>query len=118
MVRDDEIEHIAVRLAIAHEEARGWVVESVESENRGFDLVWEQVVAYLKQNGDIGNAQIRSLLGTEDTLTASKQLKAWVEQGVLIVKNPEAGRNVRRYGLPDTELPDFFSSLYRKEPTG
>ncbi len=28
-----------MRLAIAHEEARGWVVESVESENRGFDLI-------------------------------------------------------------------------------
>ena len=39
MVRDDEIEQIAVRLAIAHEEARGWVVESVESANRGFDLI-------------------------------------------------------------------------------
>lgn len=39
MVRDDEIEQIAVRLAIQHEEARGWVVESVESENRGFDLI-------------------------------------------------------------------------------
>jgi len=39
MVRDDEIEQIAVRMAIAHEEARGWVVERVESENRGFDLI-------------------------------------------------------------------------------
>jgi hypothetical protein len=39
IVRDDEIERIAVQLAIAHEEARGWVVESVESENRGFDLI-------------------------------------------------------------------------------
>lgn len=39
MVRDDEIEQIAIRLAIEHEEARGWVVESVESENRGFDLI-------------------------------------------------------------------------------
>lgn len=39
MVRDDEIEQIAVRLAIEHEETRGWVVESVESENRGFDLI-------------------------------------------------------------------------------
>ena len=86
--------------------------------NQNRPSVWEQVVAYLEQNGDIGNAQIRSLLGTEDTLTASKQLKAWVEQGVLIVKNPEAGRNVRRYGLPDTELPDFFSNLDRKEPSG
>ncbi len=39
MVRDDEIERIAVQVAIRHEEARGWVVESVESENRGFDLI-------------------------------------------------------------------------------
>ena len=39
MVRDDEIERIAVQLAIQHEEARGSVVESVESENRGFDLI-------------------------------------------------------------------------------
>ncbi len=39
MVRDDDIEQIAVRLAIQHEEARGWQVESVESENRGFDLI-------------------------------------------------------------------------------
>ena len=39
MVRDEEIERIAVREAIKHEEARGWVVESVESENRGFDLI-------------------------------------------------------------------------------
>lgn len=28
MVRDDEIDHIAVQVAIQHEEARGWVVES------------------------------------------------------------------------------------------
>lgn len=39
MVRDEEIERIAVDTVIAHEEARGWQVESVESENRGFDLI-------------------------------------------------------------------------------
>lgn len=39
MVRDEEIERIAVQEAIKHEEARGWVVESVECENRGFDLI-------------------------------------------------------------------------------
>jgi superfamily II DNA or RNA helicase len=39
MVTDPEIERIAVKEAIRHEEARGWVVESVESENRGFDLI-------------------------------------------------------------------------------
>jgi hypothetical protein len=39
MVRDEEIERIAVAAVIAHETARGWVVESVEQENRGFDLI-------------------------------------------------------------------------------
>ena len=39
MVRDDEVEKLAVKIATEHEEARGFVVESVESENRGFDLI-------------------------------------------------------------------------------
>jgi hypothetical protein len=39
MVRDDEIERIAVEVATRHEEERGWVVESVEADNRGFDLI-------------------------------------------------------------------------------
>ncbi|HOZ49950.1 MAG TPA: SNF2-related protein [Candidatus Hydrogenedentes bacterium] len=39
MVRDEEIERIAVQEAIRYEEARGCVVQSVEAENRGFDLV-------------------------------------------------------------------------------
>src|SRR5262249_14101751 len=39
MVRDEEIERIAVDAAVAYEEARGWQVVSVEEENRGFDLI-------------------------------------------------------------------------------
>jgi hypothetical protein len=39
MVRDEEIEKIAVRVAMEHERARGWVVESVENENKGYDLL-------------------------------------------------------------------------------
>jgi hypothetical protein len=39
MVKDDEIERLAIQAVIAHEEARGWSVTSVEKENRGFDLV-------------------------------------------------------------------------------
>lgn len=39
LVRDDEVEKLAVKVATEHEEARGFVVESVESENRGFDLI-------------------------------------------------------------------------------
>jgi hypothetical protein len=39
LVTDLEIERIAIQKVIEHEEARGWQVESVESENRGFDLI-------------------------------------------------------------------------------
>lgn len=39
MVRDDNIERIAVEIATAHEEAQGRVVESVEKEDKGFDLI-------------------------------------------------------------------------------
>jgi superfamily II DNA or RNA helicase len=39
MVSDAEIERIAVEAVTAYERARGWEVESVESENRGFDLI-------------------------------------------------------------------------------
>ena len=39
MVRDEEIERIAVQEAIKYEQSRGWQVESVEKDNRGFDLI-------------------------------------------------------------------------------
>lgn len=39
MVRDEDIERIAVQMVIAHEKARGWKAVSVEQENRGFDLI-------------------------------------------------------------------------------
>jgi len=39
MVSDPEIEWIAVEAVREHEEACGWRVESVEQENRGFDLI-------------------------------------------------------------------------------
>ena len=39
MVRDEEIEQIAVQEVIRHETERGWVIESVEKDNRGFDMI-------------------------------------------------------------------------------
>ena len=38
-VEDADVERIAVEFVIRHEESRGWQVESVEAENRGFDLI-------------------------------------------------------------------------------
>lgn len=79
--------------------------------NQNRPSVWEQVVDFIEQHGDIGNAQIRQMLETDDTLTASKKLKSWVEQGVLVVTNPDAGRNVRRYTFPSTtSQQQFFSN--------
>jgi len=39
MRRDEEVERVAIQVATKALEAEGFVVESVESENRGFDLV-------------------------------------------------------------------------------
>jgi hypothetical protein len=39
MVENEEIERIAVQAVVAYEEARGWRVESVELDDRGFDLI-------------------------------------------------------------------------------
>ncbi|WP_254175256.1 protein NO VEIN domain-containing protein [Planktothrix pseudagardhii] len=39
MVSNQEIERIAIQTVIEYEQARGWQVESVETENRGFDLI-------------------------------------------------------------------------------
>lgn len=39
MVRDDEIERIAIQEVMRYERSRGWQVNSVENENRGFDLI-------------------------------------------------------------------------------
>jgi hypothetical protein len=39
MVRDEEIERIAIEEAKKYETSRGWEVESVEADNRGFDLI-------------------------------------------------------------------------------
>jgi hypothetical protein len=39
LVRDDEVEQVAIDAVVAYERARGWEVESVEKDNRGFDLI-------------------------------------------------------------------------------
>jgi superfamily II DNA or RNA helicase len=39
MISDPEIERIAIQAVIAHEEAQGRIVQSVEADNRGFDLI-------------------------------------------------------------------------------
>lgn len=73
---------------------------------------WKQVEQYLLAHPDIGNAEVRSILGSEDLLRASKLLKLWVERGLLVVVNPSGGKRNRRYcraGIPPEQ--PLFSML-------
>lgn len=83
--------------------------------NQNRPTAWQQVSQYVDDHGTIGNAEVRKIMGSNDTLGASKQLKHWVEQGLLVISNPEAGRNVRRYTKPDVTPETEFLFQRRKK---
>jgi hypothetical protein len=51
---------------------------------------WDQVEAYLETNAEVGNAEVRAILRTDDPVKASKLIKSWVDLGLLAVANPAA----------------------------
>lgn len=87
--------------------------------NQARPSIWDQVVDYLKQHPTIGNQEIRQILRTDDPTKASKQLMAWVEDGILVVANPEVGKRSRRYrlagALPEPELFAFDDGRQSKK---
>lgn len=90
---------------------------SVTLKNLARPSLWDQAEQYLDSHTTIGNAEVRQLLGTEDKIKASRQLKAWVDGGLLIVSNPEASRSQRRYtrpGRPPEE--DLFGEIFPDFP--
>ena len=81
--------------------------------NQNRPSVWEQVNDYLQQHGTIGNAEVRQILQTDDPIRTSRQLKEWVNLGLLEVANPESARKIRRYRRTGTEsAPDLFSRFF------
>lgn len=50
-------------------------------------------------NNDIGNAEVRKILPTADTIKAYKTISKWVKLGLLVVSNPTAAKQNRRYRL-------------------
>ncbi len=66
--------------------------------------LWVQVSDWIDRNGPIVNAKLREISGL-DTLAASKQLKQWVVQGVLVAL-PAASRQHASYSKPDLTNPD------------
>jgi len=61
--------------------------------------LWVQVSDWIDRNGPIANGKLREISGL-DTLAASKQLKQWVTQGVLVAL-PAASRQQARYTKPE-----------------
>lgn len=82
MRRDDEVERTAVDAVIRYEEGRGYVVESVELENRGFDLISRR---FDTENPDVstdvrfievkGRASIGDVFLTENEYRTATRLK-------------------------------------------
>lgn len=61
--------------------------------------LWMQVSDWIDRNGPIANGKLREISGL-DTLAASKQLRQWVAQGVLVAL-PAASRQQASYTKPD-----------------
>ncbi len=76
---------------------------------------WDQIRDYLLKNDKIGNAEVRTIMGTDDTLRASKTLRRLVNRGLLVVSNPDAAKQNRRYKLAGQEPVFSFSHLFGKD---
>lgn len=60
--------------------------------------IWEQVSDWIDRNGPLANSDLCQIAGV-DTLKASKMLKRWVEQGVLL-RDDSAGKRHTVYLKP------------------
>jgi ATP-dependent DNA helicase RecG len=72
--------------------------------NQSRPTTWEQVSRFIDRNYVIANAEVRQIIGTTDVLLASRQIKDWVDAGLLVVANPYAGKRLRQYTKPDVLL--------------
>ena len=61
--------------------------------------VWDVVSDWIDRQGPIANSKLREISGL-DTLAASKQLRNWVTQGVLVAL-PAASRQMASYTKPE-----------------
>ena len=79
--------------------------------------VWDEVSHWIDGNGSIANRQLREITGL-DTLEASRILRTWVAQGVLIAL-PSASRQQARYTKPmrSVESADSLSNAPDNEST-
>ena len=89
--------------------ARASLVATLRNEER--PPIWEQVSDWFDRNGPLSNSEHCGIAGV-DTLKASKMLKRWVEQGVL-VKDDSGGKRNTFYtkNVPGLTQEDWAGSL-------
>ncbi len=76
MVNDPEIEKIAIRAVMEYEEKRGWKVQSVEEENRGFDLISRKPHSEDPQTSvGVRFIEVKGRAGTGEVALSSNEFK-------------------------------------------
>ena len=78
--------------------------------------VWTQVSDWIDRNGPISNSDLRKIAEVNIT-DASRMLKDWVGQGVLLAL-PHRGRRNAAYTKPEApaEAPGLFASEFANKP--
>jgi ATP-dependent DNA helicase RecG len=77
--------------------------------NEARPTAWTQVEACARECGTVGNAEVRAILRTDDSVRASRLLRRWVDAGLLVPVEPESSKKDRRYRLPgEAAQPDLF----------
>ncbi len=74
--------------------------------------VWDQVYDWIEKNGSIANRELRAIASV-DTLKASKLLKRWVGQGLLVADDTHGKRNTV-YRLSGGEDDSYEQGLLSK----
>jgi ATP-dependent DNA helicase RecG len=86
----------------------------VQLSNHARPSIWSQVEEYLERQPSIGNAEVRALLHTDNSVRASRLLKSWVELGLLELVNSEAPKQQRRYQRRGSSPATLFSGFAAK----
>ncbi len=79
--------------------------------------VWTQVSDWIDRNGPISNSDLRKIAEVDIT-EASRMLKDWVDQGVLLAL-PDRGRRNAAYTKPEVpaETPGLFANELANKPS-
>ena len=76
MVRDEEVERIAMEVAMAYERAQGWEPEDVSAEDRGFDLLSRHSASGRVRFIEVkGRAAVGSVVLTHNEYQTAKRLR-------------------------------------------